>query len=1186
MDTAYFFEVRCMRVNKLVSKKENLPKENEIFFSLAPRDDVDEKDIYFNSFIQALKHKSKIIAFTGRYGIGKTSIINSILKKLDRSYKSIRISLGNYKQATGDETNVDTNEIETKILQQIIYTIDENKLPMSRFKRIKYINGLKKFLLAIVSCLIMFAINLYFPKIYEIILVPFYNVVHQYFSDNVIFIFCYLYFIIIFLSIYKLISIIQITINTLALKYKDLEITFSNNNDKSIFNKYLDEIVYFFKQTRTRILIIEDLDRYEEISLEIFKKLKELNFMLNSNETISKNGGVIFIYALRDDLFLNPEDRVKFFDNIIPVVSKFSSQNAKQYIMELYRKIQNKYELIINENLFSILSLHIQDRRLLNNIFMEFKTYIDILKDNQDIDYTQLFAIISYKNIKPSDFDKRLEYDGDLYNIFNSKKEFIKILTNELVEKNNQITKEINDAKSQKIKDLKDLKKSFLLDLLKDAYSNDYVNRVKIFIGDEELSMDGFINYEINADDLRNKDIRCRFSSYSSKSVESKIKDEFLDKVEKLNYDFEKMEEKINSNKKLIEKYKAMSMEEILNLDNISELLNNDDNYKELPKNKILISLVKNGYIKENYENNLSYFKSGDLTQGDYSFLIMVDTKEKAQYNYELKNIEKIVDIIQVKDFNQETVLNFYICDYLINNNLFLKEQNFCSQFAQMNSYKLKFLDDYCNYNEINFIKLLKKIFCDELILYFFNNLEDITDKNKWLKLILENIKLDLNEACCIELKGYLEQNIDFLNQLNINEVSAFNINYLKPSFEKYDEISVSIIELFYTNGLYVPNKSFYDKLIDLFELDNFYKDSDVINMLFELDNFTSFKNKLIKSKQFVELYNSFKIFDSNELNIIKAINCPELDKKEKILILEKENEKITNISDVKDTTLWKEIIIGNYIKISMENILCYYNEISEIDEVLQEMLSEIGNDYNKIDDDKFKAFESDILYSKLNSLINYKVIASKFDYAISSFDNELEINEELVGELIDIDKVNLNIDTYNYLYEKNIILLSKLVINKYDDFLNIKNNIEHDTFIVDEIINSNIDINKKIQLLDVIDVSIISKKELSHLINEIIKHNIFLNDSIVSELFSNLEIRDKIKYFIYLHKSNSINIKYLYEIDEKISKIRNGITTCLSFESDDSINTLMDYLQSVGIINSCEIKKSKIRVTYNKTKI
>lgn len=551
----------------LFSKKEKLQEEDEIFFSLAPRDDVDEKDIYFNSFMQALKHKSKIIAFTGRYGIGKTSIINSILKKLDNSYKNIRISLGNYKQTSDDKTDIDTNEIETKILQQIIYTIDENKLPMSRFKRIKYISGVKKFLLAIVLCLIMFFINLYFPNAYEIILIPLYNLIHQYFSDTVFFIFGYLYFIIIFLCIYKLISIIQITINTLALKYKDLEITFSNNDDRSIFNKYLDEIVYFFKQTKTRILIIEDLDRYEEISLEIFKKLKELNFMLNSNETISKNGGVIFIYALRDDLFLNPEDRVKFFDNIIPVVSKFSSKNAKQYIMELYKKIKDKYDLSINKNLFSILSLYIYDRRLLNNIFMEFKSYIDVLKDNQDIDYTQLFAIISYKNLQPSDFDKRLEYDGDLYNIFNSKKEFIKILTSELVEKNNEIIKEINDAKSQKIKDIKDLKKSFLLDALKDIYyNNNYLNRVKIYIGDEELSLDGFINYKINIDELRNKDISCGFSGYNLRYVDSKIKDEFLNKIAKLNYEFEKMEEKINFNKKLIEKYRVMSMEEILNI--------------------------------------------------------------------------------------------------------------------------------------------------------------------------------------------------------------------------------------------------------------------------------------------------------------------------------------------------------------------------------------------------------------------------------------------------------------------------------------------------------------------------------------------------------------------------------------------------------------------------------------------
>ncbi len=39
------------------------------------------------------------------------------------------------------------------------------------------------------------------------------------------------------------------------------------------------------------MLIIEDLDRYGNISLEIFKRLKELNFLLNSNETIRNNRG-------------------------------------------------------------------------------------------------------------------------------------------------------------------------------------------------------------------------------------------------------------------------------------------------------------------------------------------------------------------------------------------------------------------------------------------------------------------------------------------------------------------------------------------------------------------------------------------------------------------------------------------------------------------------------------------------------------------------------------------------------------------------------------------------------------------------------------------------------------------------------------------------------------------------------
>ena len=53
--------------------------------------------------------------------------------------------------------------------------------------------------------------------------------------------------------------------------------------------------------------------------------------------------------------------------------------------------------------------------------------------------------------------------------------------------------------------------------------------------------MDGFINYEINIDELRNKDISCGFSGYNPRYVDSKIKDEFLNKIDDFcNKEFDK----------------------------------------------------------------------------------------------------------------------------------------------------------------------------------------------------------------------------------------------------------------------------------------------------------------------------------------------------------------------------------------------------------------------------------------------------------------------------------------------------------------------------------------------------------------------------------------------------------------------------------------------------------------------
>lgn len=204
----------------------------------------------------------------------------------------------------------------------------------------------------------------------------------------------------------------------------------------------------------------------------------------------------------------------------------------------------------------------------------------------------------------------------------------------------------------------------------------------------------------------------------------------------------------------------------------------------------------------------------------------------------------------------------------------------------------------------------------------------------------------------------------------------------------------------------------------------------------------------------------------------------------------------------------------------------------------------------------------------------------------IDNFKDDLEINSDLLDELINNNKIKLNADTYKRLIKSNINALVKLSINSIEDLLNIKEEIELDNYIVENILLSNIETTKKIQLFENIEIDQISKEALSKITKEIIKCNIYLNDQLVENIFKRLNQEDKTKYFVYLHKSNNSNIKYLYEIDEKISKIRNGISNKLSFKYSKSLKEFMEYLKEENIINKIEIKKDKIHIAYKKTKI
>ena len=128
-------------------------------------------------------------------------------------------------------------------------------------------------------------------------------------------------------------------LNSGQIKLMNYEIGLQKDMKISIFNRYLDELIYMFQRTGYEVVVLEDLDRFKNTS--IFTKLRELNLLLNQSKDIGRR--IVFVYALRDDVFKTASDRTKFFDYIIPVIPHVNVSNSASNFVE-------KFDDLIREN--------------------------------------------------------------------------------------------------------------------------------------------------------------------------------------------------------------------------------------------------------------------------------------------------------------------------------------------------------------------------------------------------------------------------------------------------------------------------------------------------------------------------------------------------------------------------------------------------------------------------------------------------------------------------------------------------------------------------------------------------------------------------------------------------------------------------------------------------------------------
>ncbi|QFG00432.1 hypothetical protein PB01_17385 [Psychrobacillus glaciei] len=675
---------------------------NDIKFqSLVPKKNIDKnQQVYIDAIEWALENKeNKNIAITGAYGAGKSTIIDTYIeRKINKKSEVLKIAIATFKKGSLNselENNTIDNDspalenvLEQQILHQMFYKVKPNKIPNSKFTKLNELSFLYV-MTHIIGLLLMILLTFFMLKnnwimnTYNSLKNNTYGIEQGFWILLGVILAILLYS----FTIYKLILVFRkIGVSKFGVGSTSIEFNFKDGS--TVFNHYLDEIIYLFSKTKFKYIIFEDLDRFE--SMEIFERLRGLNTILNGTEILKKRD-IRFIYALGDDVFSDEDEsdsvhnRTKFFDFIIPIVKVIHSSNAENILLKELKNVLSEDGLQedtqedsnnkLSRYLVMDIALYINDMRTLINICNEFEVFRKALITS-GITLNHLFAFIVYKNIYPKDYSHLLVNKGLVYDVFHMKDKLIKQCKDEI----RILEDEMDRGFGTLIVKKEDIPILFInrRNLLNhDVYINES-HVITITNNNVNTGNTLFASLLVN----KNSSSRILIRDSGSRIEKHFSLDEWV-VVENPKFDYlkayedfdsqeekrsEKYKESINKNKKKIEKIKIQSVSSLLINENLDIGIDFTDK-------KLLYFLIRNNWLNESYEEYITYFYPGTLSENDNKFLQSIRIGLAEEQHLNLKNIVEVTNRIRLDDINTNAVLNFEFVCYLIENENVLNKQ-------------------------------------------------------------------------------------------------------------------------------------------------------------------------------------------------------------------------------------------------------------------------------------------------------------------------------------------------------------------------------------------------------------------------------------------------------------------------------------------------------------------------------
>lgn len=1100
---------------------------------LTPIDSIENGDEYIKALNWAFQNKKvRNIALTGPYGSGKSSIIETFLRKDEESkvlykiflhkiiikitlkmsmvlYKAflhkytirgsaLKISMATFRKgdygkeesASNEKIKVDADEIERGILKQLFYKVDPKRIPQSRYRKLHQISRCRVYLHSVLALvLIGFFAAIFAPSIYG----DFWDAIRNFISPVTSEPFYTLMVAVILLGVCSLIITYLYCTVISKIKMKGIkflsDITIQNSSEEtdSVFNRNLDEIIYFFEATDYRTVFFEDLDRLDDP--KIFVHLRELNNLLNNDDAIKKKP-IVFVYAVRDDIF-SEEDRTKFFDFIIPVIPVINSTNSGEILLQrLQEAKKNGIEHEISQEFVLDIAPFISDMRILQNIYNEFIVYKEILRTSQELSLSdeQMLAMIVFKNLYPSDFADIQDEKGVLKKAFTDKSDFIAKKRRDIQEKIDKDSTIIDRAQKDVLKSIRELKYALLGSLMDGLY---------IFKGFGKGNSSAVQASEFMHDDydmtkiIQNRYENIYYRDYnnysncieSNKKVNKEVLSAFIGRWENIKEvgekGLQKLQKDLEGRRERQHKLSGMSLVQLIEIYSTGEVFS-----AEVQKNELLVFLLRRGYIDEKYANYINYFKGTSLTKADMNFILSVKSQSPLNFDYQLTKTPMVINRLQEYEFEQKAIYNFDLLEQMLLGNISEKLKTFIGQLADGNEVSWQFIDEFVDRTEKRalFIQLLAEKWHG--MWAYISTDEKLTYDHQlfYLQIMLSKSEITTIEAQNTEgcLTRYFEEHDDILQKLEscdaykiISVIDKLNVRFKTLQIEG---VSHEVLDNVFDKCHYMLNETMIktvvayrsDNLISTWEekpystlitladtsLMQYVHDhivifvdeivlthsnlsdrpEDIVDMLIRLEGEQDLQTKLIKQESF-------------HLDSIEECACEQVH-------AEKDNW----------ITVWNALLEKGAVTVSWKNVLDYW-KVYQVSDELKEYISHhaeelSGMDTASVEDDFIKAFiNADFKIGVKQKLLPVLKL-DDFDLDITSLD------EFTLRIMIACNYFEFTVERYLVISSISPDIATNFILKNQDEYMELKENISMSDNLLERLLFSKcFSVNNKKQL-------------------------------------------------------------------------------------------------------------------------